>query len=431
MPASTWVPSKIAELLGDVLISGASIGQQLLRGASKWQNYQPGEINARIYGDDMDAVQTAATALYNSVGGGVVKLPPGTWNFTNSGLVLPNNVSLKGSGRGNTSLVMPSSSNFVALTLGYRSTVEDLKLTISSASTNHGILARNVDLFTLRSIEISGGVDPSAYALSIENCFNHHVESIRIQSGHNGVRIGNTDNVFNYGNSTFDLVEVQPTRSSRIGWYIHGAANHNYNLMVFAYCSCVTGNGSGSTAFKIRDSSGLEFLMIDAEGPDVSVDVDGLTFGLAQIGGIAVRGSYLTGDVNIGQYAWMSDFYSSRIYGNVNINSNLPPGLRPSFPGCIVGSTWKKYEDQYRASTTWDPPSVAAGAVSPDKTVAVTGIEMGWIAEASFSNAIPAGAFLVAKVTATDTVTVMLVNLSGSAVDLASGTLRVTVWPQH
>jgi hypothetical protein len=78
-------------------------------------------------------------------------------------------------------------------------------------------------------------------------------------------------------------------------------------------------------------------------------------------------------------------------------------------------------------STTWDPPSTLTGAVSAVKTVTVTGAVVGDFALASLSAALPAGVHLTAEVTAADTVSVYLVNLSGSTQDVASGTLSVRV----
>lgn len=73
-------------------------------------------------------------------------------------------------------------------------------------------------------------------------------------------------------------------------------------------------------------------------------------------------------------------------------------------------------------TATVDWPSVADGAMA-SQTVTVTGCAIGDIAEATMSVAIPAGVQITANVTAANTVTVTLVNRSGAAVDLASGTL--------
>jgi hypothetical protein len=78
------------------------------------------------------------------------------------------------------------------------------------------------------------------------------------------------------------------------------------------------------------------------------------------------------------------------------------------------------------ASATWDPPSVANGA-STATTISVPGASLGNTVNASFSLAL-GGLALAAQVSATDTVEVRLINNSGGAVDLASGTVRVQVF---
>jgi hypothetical protein len=78
------------------------------------------------------------------------------------------------------------------------------------------------------------------------------------------------------------------------------------------------------------------------------------------------------------------------------------------------------------ASATWDPPSVANGA-STATTISVPSAALGDTVNASFSVAL-GGLALVAQVSATDTVEVRLINNSGGAADLASGTVRVQVF---
>lgn len=76
-------------------------------------------------------------------------------------------------------------------------------------------------------------------------------------------------------------------------------------------------------------------------------------------------------------------------------------------------------------SATYDPPSLAAGAAA-SANVTVTGARPGQWAMATLTT-IQAGVVLKAEVTANDTVTVTLLNLTAGAVDLASGILRVRV----
>ncbi|MBU6188410.1 MAG: hypothetical protein KGR68_03755 [Betaproteobacteria bacterium] len=74
---------------------------------------------------------------------------------------------------------------------------------------------------------------------------------------------------------------------------------------------------------------------------------------------------------------------------------------------------------------TVDPPNLASGAAA-QATVTVNGAKAGDLATASFSPA-NAGVMVVANVTADNTVTATFLNVSGGAIDLPSGTLRVRV----
>lgn len=80
---------------------------------------------------------------------------------------------------------------------------------------------------------------------------------------------------------------------------------------------------------------------------------------------------------------------------------------------------------QYDGSATWDPGSIADGGFEA-KTVTVTGAALGDFALASFSLDVQ-DLYLGAEVTAGNTVTCILVNSTGGAVDLSEGTVYVRV----
>ena len=77
------------------------------------------------------------------------------------------------------------------------------------------------------------------------------------------------------------------------------------------------------------------------------------------------------------------------------------------------------------ASTTWDPASIPNGS-SAATTLTVANAALGDAVVASFSNALN-GLVLAAQVSAANTVEVRLLNSSGGAVDLGSGTVKVQV----
>lgn len=75
---------------------------------------------------------------------------------------------------------------------------------------------------------------------------------------------------------------------------------------------------------------------------------------------------------------------------------------------------------------TWDAASVASGASTTD-TLTITGVALGDIVLGVSSSVSQGGVSLTGYVSAADTVTVIINNNSGGAVDLASATVRVVV----
>ena len=78
-------------------------------------------------------------------------------------------------------------------------------------------------------------------------------------------------------------------------------------------------------------------------------------------------------------------------------------------------------------TATWNPASINNGAQS-STNVTVTGAAVGDPAFAGFTSITAAGWVISAVVTAENTVKVTLVNHTGGAVDLASGTVTAIVW---
>ena len=78
-------------------------------------------------------------------------------------------------------------------------------------------------------------------------------------------------------------------------------------------------------------------------------------------------------------------------------------------------------------TATWNPASIADNA-NDSTTVTVTGATVGQPAFAGFSSVTTSGWLISAFVTATNTVTVTLRNVTGGAVDLASGTVTAKVF---
>jgi len=105
-----------------------------------------------------------------------------------------------------------------------------------------------------------------------------------------------------------------------------------------------------------------------------------------------------------------------------------PPNLdnKNEFQSWIEKLWMSIQKDHLKGSDTWNPGSIADGDEEA-KEVTVSGAELGDMAIASFSLDV-SDLVLDAQVTASDTVTCILANNTGGAVDLSEGTVCVRVF---
>lgn len=238
---------------------------------------------------------------------------------------LPPKLTLRGTGVGNTTIRTIGSFDAEVIEIRYHTEVSGFRVVIPNTSTFDAVTChsfgaeRENDLrgIFIHDLYLTGGSDSSAYALAIENNFAMSVKNIQIRTGMNGVRIENTDNVYNYGNSTFDRVEVSLTSAGRIGWRIRGQESPGtkfYNLMSFNYISAVTGSGTGSTGISIENCSYLTFINADIEGPETSLFVGQVSGGAGAASNTFING-YFSDDVNVASGSFGTVFTGGRIFG--------------------------------------------------------------------------------------------------------------------
>jgi len=103
-----------------------------------------------------------------------------------------------------------------------------------------------------------------------------------------------------------------------------------------------------------------------------------------------------------------------------------PPNDPDAMYGWLLKLQERLVQDDLKGSATWDASSIADGDEEAS-TVTVTGAEVGDYAIASLSIDI-SDLTLDAQVTAADTVTCVLANNTGGAIDLASATIYVRVF---
>ena len=148
-----------------------------------------------------------------------------------------------------------------------------------------------------------------------------------------------------------------------------------------------------------------------------------------------------TTNLNLGQRIWVSNYTRNNVNPGlmVKVNgTNFRSGEAVWIVGdySYMGFEWDgakwftiggSSQQALTGSATYDPPSIASGAQSTT-TVTVTGAAVGDHVTMTFSQSL-GGLVLTGYVSAANTVTAVFANLTGGAVDLASGTLTATVRP--
>jgi hypothetical protein len=81
----------------------------------------------------------------------------------------------------------------------------------------------------------------------------------------------------------------------------------------------------------------------------------------------------------------------------------------------------------YGVLTAYNPPSIPNGATA-SQTLTITGAALGDTVSIASTHMLPNGMFFVANVTAANTVTIQLANLSGATQDVGAGDVKVDVW---
>ncbi len=434
--------------------------------------------NAKNFGAVGDGVANDTAALkaaidaVSAAGGGVVRIPRGTYKHT--GLTLPANITLQGEGYLVTVLdYTTATGNGITLASGARQvSILDLKLHSSGASTGWAIsgTAGVIGEFTINRYFITGFLK----GIDIWQAINSNIGIGRMQgqgravAGGVGLRLGNSSTEIS------TTVTVGQT-------YFQDYETNTHNVYCPGLLCIGTVWETSKTAFKTAQHTYLyncyweanDTYDIDAAGDGVVVFGDyGLDMAKVVLDATAIArslfhlrgGSYHTKNRFLfGPDGAIGTLLSARNVADTGVAARIAvsnPGLNGGGDGLhiqsleagdgriflwsganqslIVDGTNVRVIDfkigggavitkHLSATAAWDPASVADAAMT-STTVAVTGAAIGDTVAVGFSVAVPAGALLVGAVTAADVVTVTLFNKTGAALDLASGTLRADVW---
>ena len=217
------------------------------------------------------------------------------------------------------------------------------------------------------------------------------------------------------------------------GGFVHSSPGLAYIIHGQRAVYCVTrgvqGEPGAGAAYTLDANSTKNSIDVNANAPGSSTD-NGTNNHIQQ--GAYTRGQRieardgLTLPIKTGGYA-DGDFARTPTTGLLALDSSASPAY--SRIQARVGSTWKSsalYTRLLQASTIKDPPSIAAGATW-DTPITVTGALLGDRALAAPSGLLPAGIVWSAAVSAADTVTLRLANVTAAAIDPPSMTWYVEV----
>jgi hypothetical protein len=123
-----------------------------------------------------------------------------------------------------------------------------------------------------------------------------------------------------------------------------------------------------------------------------------------------------TGDMGTGEFRFFDDPGTKKALGTSCVTGHA-----------TTGGTWRKAGALFiDATETYDPPSLAAGAIGAERTVTVTGAALGDYVKVAFSLDTQ-GIELIGRVSAADTVKYFPRNPTAGVLDLASGTTTIRV----
>ena len=120
-------------------------------------------------------------------------------------------------------------------------------------------------------------------------------------------------------------------------------------------------------------------------------------------------------------------YYEKALQEDLNVGTSAATKRNPG-GGTLTGTQIGIHtfaQGQAAVTATWNPESISSGA-SESKNITVSGAALGDFVLVSFSLDVQ-DITLTADVTAANTVTAVMANLSGGAINLASGTIKVLV----
>jgi len=350
--------------------------------------------------DDTAAIQAAINSLGGT--GGTVFFPAGLYKTTST-LIVPEKVSLKGTGPRSSTVTYGGSGYAIALgsasarALVYGTGISDMGVLLTNVNSN-GITAQSTAGAILTNVYLEGVVPNSSTAVFVDG--------------------GNAANLFT---ALTNVIANHFKVSYRLG-------TTGENVVTSLVAVNIT--GSGDTIYGSKGSIGIQIDENNGQGSRFyGGNLESCTYGIigkgpfVMINGMRFEGNDMDVSLEKTALAWFitgcMGLDRVKNESTRNLITNSFKSTTEPFPGAT--------SDHISGMSTWDPPRIGDSEVT-SSAINVPGASVGDSIAVGFSQPVPAGALLAGAVTAPNVVTVTLFNKTGRPLDLARGELRADVW---
>lgn len=335
------------------------------------------------------------TVADNVVNGGGQNF--GTRYVSTSASSIPHGVMVGHNTNANTDIVVEN--NLVVGTKG-----RGIQVTNGTRITVRGNCVRTAGSFGVFAGSISAADYDELTNLTIDD---NIIENVVI-----GMEVGSVDGLSIKGNylRSFDSGDAGTTYGIRYGWVKYATIEANHLVNDDAANNTIAEAGTNTYTTVVANT---EITTSDADKNIRSLlNLNGSRLGFGSAA--PTTGTWIQGDLII----------NTAVISFGNIGWICRTGGTPG--------TWQSWGVSRMTATydqkTWDPASIASGASTSTTMTITDGAAPGDVVTVGHSGAVPAGCLLTGAVTSTNTVTVTLANLSGSTVDVGSGTLTAILF---
>jgi hypothetical protein len=277
-----------------------------------------------------DDVQINAALADLGATGGTVQLSAGTFTLAAT-VTIPDNCVLVGMGRAATTITGSGAFTGTLITLSdLYCELSDVKILGTTALTSDIVTWAVESLGNVMHhvyIDTPSGSSASIWALFIPSAYNWHIEGIYVRTYTKGIRIANTNGLFNTGNGMASDVTVLLRANSTTGVEIagyEGTPAKTQNMIVFDRLEVRSLASSGEVGLHIKNCGRLQLDQHNNEGCATSIKIEGAIGGGNATSNVVFDTAYVDGPITLDANTYTVAFVGGRIIGTVTDSQTDP-----------------------------------------------------------------------------------------------------------